>query len=62
MKTGRGYAIESWYLKKLTSWALPTKQEVEDEGWPSPEDKIVRVRIIKESDYHKLIKNQKERL
>jgi hypothetical protein len=58
MKTGRGYAIANG--EKVYNWAEPTRQHITEGEWaPGPGEKIVRVRIITESEYRKLVKNQK---
>ena len=40
----------------LCQWAEPDSDRLKKGGKPSPEAKIVKVRIIRESDYRKLIK------
>lgn len=53
-RTGRAWA---WEIDSgLCYWAEPEPSELTRYKAPSPEAKVVRVRIIKESDYQKLIK------
>ncbi len=59
MKTGKGYSIEM-RNKDVCNWAEPNKDKILGTPFePGPGEKIVRVRIVKESDYQRLIKNQK---
>lgn len=60
IQTGRGYA---WLCDfGLCHWADPTKEQLGSKDKPSPEAKPVAVRIIRESDYRKLVaKRNKKR-
>jgi len=60
MKTGRGWGIES--KEWVSNWAEPTREGIENGPWAPQErgEKIIRVRILKESGYRELIKNQKK--
>jgi hypothetical protein len=52
INTGRGYA---WLLREgLCHWATSDPMELEAEGKPSPEARIVAVRIVRETDWRKL--------
>lgn len=56
-KTGRGWA---WQLEEgLCHWVEPTKERLTRKDKPSPEAKPVFVRIVKEADYRRLLKQAK---
>jgi hypothetical protein len=52
--TGRGYAWECDF--GLCHWAEPTVAQLKRSPKPSPEAKPVATRIIRESDYRKMLK------
>lgn len=53
INTGVGYAWE--FEGMLCGWAEPDLARLKDGGKPTPEAKAIKVRIIRESDYRKLI-------
>ncbi len=56
-KTGIGYA---WKLEEgsLCHWAEPDPIALKSNGKPSPNAKVVRVRLVLESDWRKLIRRK----
>jgi len=46
--------------KELCYWALPNKIDLLRESLPSPEAKPVKVRIIRDSDYRRLLRSKRK--